>query len=50
MPTVAPMLEQCHKNLAKWKKLAEERKAEKEKYEQEKKAKDEEGKEKTVVK
>lgn len=41
MPTVAPMLKQCQSNLAKWKKLAEERKLEKERIEQEKKEKEE---------
>ena len=31
MPTVQPMVDQCHSNWATWKQLAEERKAEKEK-------------------
>lgn len=37
MPTVQPMVEQCHSNWAKWKELAEERKQEKENIEKEKK-------------
>ena len=41
MPTVQPMVEQCHANWATWKQLAEERKLEKEKIEMEKKAKQE---------
>ena len=41
MPTITPMLKQCQSNLAKWKKLAEERKLEKERIEQEKKEKEE---------
>ena len=36
MPTVTPMLEQCHSNWSNWKKLAEERKAEKEREKAEK--------------
>ena len=32
MPTVQPMVDQCHSNWAKWKQLAEERKLEKEKF------------------
>ena len=44
MPTVQPMVEQCHSNWAKWKQLAEERKIEKEKEEKEKKEKEEENK------
>ena len=41
MPTVQPMVDQCHSNWATWKGLAEERKLEKEKIEMEKKAKEE---------
>ena len=41
MPTITPMLEQCHSNWGKWKKLAEERKLEKEKAEQARKEKEE---------
>ena len=41
MPTVQPMVDQCHSNWATWKQLAEERKAEKEQIEKEKKAKEE---------
>ena len=44
MPTVQPMVEQCHSNWAKWKQLAEERKIEKEKEEMEKKEREEENK------
>ena len=36
MPTVQPMVDQCHSNWGKWKELAEERKQEKERLEREK--------------
>ena len=39
MPSVQPMVEQCHSNWARWKELAEERKQEKEAIEREKKEK-----------
>ena len=42
MPTISPMLEQCHSNWAHWKQLAEQRKQEK--LEQEKKEKENEEK------
>ena len=36
MPTVQPMVDQCHSNWAKWKELAEERKQQKEQEQKEK--------------
>ena len=46
MPTVQPMVDQCHSNWAKWKELAEERKQEKEREQKEKEEKDKEDAEK----
>ena len=46
MPTVQPMVDQCHSNWAKWKELAEERKQEKEREQKEKEQKEKEEKEK----
>ena len=41
MPSVQPMVEQCHSNWARWKELAEERKQEKEREEKARKEKEE---------
>ena len=40
MPTVQPMVDQCHSNWSKWKELAEERKLEKEREQKEKEEKE----------